>query len=206
MDTSSLGIAEAISLFRDPLIFAKAFWPDVYFYDKQREVIYSVEENDETFVVAGNMLGKDFVAGFISLRYFIIHREVRVITTSVKDDHLRVLWGEIGRYIQSSVIPLTADKGGPLIVNHRDVRKIVEGKECKISYMRGMVSLKGEGLAGHHAAHTLAVVDEASGVEDQAFTQMDTWSKRKLIFGNPNNCPPTQYFRKGCEAGDLVAK
>lgn len=41
----------------DPIKFAKLLWPDVTFYAKQREVIYSVLENDETFVPAGNMLG-----------------------------------------------------------------------------------------------------------------------------------------------------
>lgn len=41
---------------RDPLILAKVLWPDVTFYKEQREAIYSVRDNDETFVVAGNML------------------------------------------------------------------------------------------------------------------------------------------------------
>lgn len=41
----------------DPLAFAKEFWPSVYFYDKQREMIYSVRDNVETYVVAGNKLG-----------------------------------------------------------------------------------------------------------------------------------------------------
>lgn len=41
----------------DPLKFGKALWPHVEFYGKQREVIYSVRDNDATFVPAGNMLG-----------------------------------------------------------------------------------------------------------------------------------------------------
>ncbi len=41
----------------DPLRFAKIQWPAVEFYDKQREVIDSVERNKQTYVVAGNMLG-----------------------------------------------------------------------------------------------------------------------------------------------------
>lgn len=190
----------------DPIIFAKMLWPDVYFYDKQREIIRSVDSNDQTFVVAGNMLGKDYVAGFICLRFFLIHEEVRVVTTSVKDDHLRILWGEIGRFINTSEYPLLVENGGPLIHNHRDISKIVDGKECEISYMRGMVSKKGEGLAGHHAKHTLFVIDEASGVEDVAYTQGETWAKKMLIFGNPNPCPPTHFFRKNVELGDLKAK
>ena len=41
----------------DPIEFAKLLWPDIYFYPKQREIIRSVQEVDETFVPAGNMLG-----------------------------------------------------------------------------------------------------------------------------------------------------
>lgn len=43
--------------FRDPLVFGKLLWPDVEFYDKQRSIIYSVRDNVETVVPAGNMLG-----------------------------------------------------------------------------------------------------------------------------------------------------
>ena len=189
----------------DPLRLATMLWPDVRFYRQQEEVIYSVIENDETYVPAGNMLGKDFVAGFLALWAFLAHPVCRIVTTSVKDDHLRVLWGEIGRFIQTSRYPLTIDKGGILIVNHHDVRKVVNGQRCEISYLLGMVSEKGEGLAGHHAPYTLAVIDEASGVDDLAYRQMDTWARRKLIIGNPNPCPRNHFFRKACEAGDLAA-
>lgn len=41
----------------DPLQLGRILWPDVHFYDKQQEIVYSVWNNDETFVVAGNMLG-----------------------------------------------------------------------------------------------------------------------------------------------------
>jgi hypothetical protein len=172
----------------DPIKLSKILWPHVEFFDKQWEIIYSVVENDLTVVPAGNMLGKDFVSGFIAVYSFLVNPEARIITTSVKDDHLRVLWGEIGRFVQSSRFPLLKDQGGPLIFNHRDIRKIVRGQECKISYLRGMVSEKGEGMAGHHAAFTLGIIDEASGVDDMVYTQMDTWARRILLIGNCNPC------------------
>jgi hypothetical protein len=197
----------------DPLVFGEALWPGVTFYDKQQEIIRSVKRDDETYVPAGNMLGKDFVAGFVALGAFLEPQTflgglnpskiVRVVTTSVKDDHLRVLWGEIGRFIDECKYPLRVEDGGPLIVNHRDIRKVVNGVECKVSYLRGMVSAKGEGMAGHHAPHTLAVIDEASGVDELVYTQMDTWARRKLIIGNPNPC--TNFFYRGVKEGDVVA-
>lgn len=199
---------ERKSLLSDPLGLQKLLWPDVRFYRKQREIVESVERNARTFVPAGNKLGKDFVAGYIAVASVLRHREVRVITTSVKDDHLRVLWGEIGRFIDTARYPLSVDKGGPLIVNFRDVRKMIGPKEdkkmCQISYLRGMVSERGEGMAGHHAEWTLGIVDEASGVDNLVYTQMETWASTILVFGNPNPC--SNFFRQGVEAGDLLAR
>lgn len=131
------------------------------------------------------------------------------MTTSVKDDHLRVLWGEVGRFIQTSLVPLTVEKGGPLIVNHRDIRKLKarrgvpldECEMCEISYMRGMVSEKGEGLAGHHAANTLMIIDEGSGVDDEAYSAGQGWMKRLLVIGNPMPC--VNFFFRGIDGGDL---
>jgi hypothetical protein len=42
----------------DPIEFQKLLWPDITFYDKQKEILYSVLDNNETFVPAGNMLGR----------------------------------------------------------------------------------------------------------------------------------------------------
>ena len=187
----------------DPLVFGKICWPDVVFYDKQREIIYSLKNDDETIVVAGNELGKDFVAGFLVLETFMTHREVRIVTTSVKDDHLDILWGEIGRFIDTSKYPLDSRKGGPLLVNHRHIRKIVNGELCQISYIKGMVSAKGEGMAGHHAEHTLLVIDEASGVDEKVYSIASIWADRVLIFGNPNPC--TNFFYNNVKAGNLAA-
>ncbi len=210
---------------REPLKFGRTMWPDTRFYNKQREVIESVKENRETVVPAANMMGKDYVAGFIALTFFLrpqmyfsvdyirnIQRlrsptnpnphTVRVITTSVKDDHLRVLWGEINRFANNCIFPMDYRKGGPLKIQHRQIRKIVKGgNECDISYLLGMVSEKGEGMAGHHAAYTLQIIDEASGVDDVVYTQGGTWAKKVLAFGNPNPC--NNFFFRGVEEGDL---
>ncbi len=41
----------------NPFAVNRVFWPDSQLYDKQREVVWSVERNRETYVVAGNKLG-----------------------------------------------------------------------------------------------------------------------------------------------------
>lgn len=159
----------------DPMVFKDTFWPDVTFYDEQKDIVYSVLDNDETVCVAGNMLGKDFVSAFIVLWFFLSRTPCRVVTTSADFAQLEdVLWGEMRRFIQNSKYPLEAEKGGPLLINHMKLRKVLNpgepGKQklCGLSYVEARVAKKGEGLLGHHIAdvgdgvpRTLLVVDEA---------------------------------------------
>lgn len=212
---------------RTPLQFGQWLWPHYTFYNKQRACLESLQHNDETHVPAGNQLGKDFIAGFLAVSFFLrpqlyfprdyclmIDRlrsddnpyphTVRIITTSVKDDHLRVLWGEIGRFVQTSRASLNRERGGPLVVNHREIRKIVGKSECPISYLRGMVSDNIEGMAGHHAAYTLIIGDEASGIDDAVYEQAQTWAKKMFFIGNCNPCE--NFFKRAVKGGDLTSK
>lgn len=195
-----------------PLVMLKAWWPHVQIYDKQVEIIESVRDNYETVCVAGNMLGKDFISGFIALHFFLTRTPVRVVTTSADHSQLEaVLWGEIRRWIQTCNKPLTADKGGPIVENHLHLRKLVDGKArrmCGLSYMIGRTAAKGESLLGHHIAETgdgiprtLFVVDEASGVEDIAYERATTWAKRILVIGNPFPC--NNHFKRAVKGGDI---
>ena len=181
----------------DPRAFQRKFWPDVKFYKQQWEVIYSVVENDETFVPAGNMLGKDYVAGFIVLYFFLTRHPCRIVTTSAKDDHLRVLWGEVGRFLDSCAVKLKEKDGGPLIVNHQDLRKIVNGTKCPLSYAMSMVASPQSmaAMQGHHVAktgdgvpRTLFVSDESSSVADAYYQMAKTWMNRSLVIGNTWPC------------------
>ena len=197
----------------DPMKFKEVFWPEVRFFDKQREIIYSVLENDVTLVPAGNMLGKDFVSGFIALWFFLSRHPCRIVTTSADATQLAgVLWGEIRRFIQTSKYPLEAPKG-PLLVNHLHIRKHIDLRICGLSYILGRVSAKGEGLLGHHIAdigdgipRTLFMADEASGVHDLGWERSDTWAKRKLAIGNCySGTPGCTFFKKECQKGNILA-
>lgn len=177
----------------DPLDLARMLWPDVRFYGKQKDILYSVRDDDETFVPAGNMLGKDFVTGFVVLWFFLSRHPVRIVTTSADHAQLEsVLWGEIGRFIQTARVPLSHTKGGPLVVNHLRLRKLVgpalqrdglavgeatpaktaDGKVvrsmCRLSYCIGRVAAKGEGMLGHHIAETGDGVPRTLFVADEA--------------------------------------
>lgn len=173
-------------------------------------MIRSVWHNDETFVPAANMMGKDFVAGFIALAFFLTRTPCRIVTTSVDGTQLgAVLWGEIRRYIQTAEVPLTVEKGGPLISNHCHLRKVVGGQMCGLSYCIGRVAQKGEGMLGHHIAktgdgvpRTLFIADEASGVDNESYRRAKTWANRVLAIGN---CYSTgNFFEEFSEQGDLL--
>jgi len=202
-----------------PLTIARELWPRMKLYPKQEEIILSVWNNDETVVPAGNMLGKDFITGRIVPLFFLLHQPCRIVTTSAKDDHLRVLWGEIGNAISESVVPLDRKKGGPFIITHREIKRFYEGTISDICYVRGMVASADSlaSLQGHHALHTLFVADECSSVPDEYFKMVRTWAsggpgrKRMLLLGNPWPC--NNYFYRAVKGdpatkdpgGDLIA-
>ncbi len=190
----------------DPLELISVLWPKVKIYPKQRDILYSTFENDVTIVPAGNMLGKDFIAGLTVLLFFLTRQPCRIVTTSAKDDHLDVLWGEIHSFIQMSEYPLDYKEGGNLIINQKELKKFHNGKECPKSYCKGMVAsdLTIAALQGHHVAktgdgvpRTLYVIDEASSVKDGYYEKGSTWANRILVIGNTWPC--TNFFFRAVE-------
>lgn len=194
----------------DPLKFKDLLWPDVKFCAKQVEAIYSHVEDDETVVPAGNMLGKDFVAGFLALYDILTRHPYRGVTSSAGEDHLRVLWGEINNFIQTAKHPLDSNKGGPLICQHQALYKIYNGKRCPKSYLLGIVAGHDnlDKLAGHHIANTGDGIwrtcwycDEASSVNDEFYKRVRPWARRMFIFGNPWPCE--NFFKRAVKGGDI---
>jgi len=205
-------MSEASQLITDPLKFATLMWPHVHFYDKQIEVIQSIVDDDMTVVPAGNMLGKDFIAGFIVIWFFLSRTPCRIITTSAKDDHLRVLWGEIKRFVQTAAYPLEVEHGGPLIMHHREIiKRLPDGSTCPLSYVKGMVASADSiaSMQGHHIANTgdgvprtLFISDESSSVADDYWMMASTWTKRALIIGNTWPC--ANFFYKAVNGDPLM--
>lgn len=191
----------------DPLALLGLLWPDDYFYDRQRELIYSVETTPETDVYAGNKLGKDYVTAAIVIAKFLralkVGRTCRIVTTSVKDEHIAVLWGEIGARLGRAKFPLLYQQGGPLVVNNKRITLVGESdNKNPLSYVKGMVAGDDmDAFAGHHAEETLAVGDEASGLDDLVHNKFQGWAARMLFIGNPNPCQ--NFYRRAKREGDL---
>lgn len=72
-----------------------------------------------------------------------------------------------------------------------------------IGALIGLGTAKGEAKAGHHAKHTLLICDEASGLDDDVYTQGATWANHMLMIRNPHEC--RNFYRRGVEAGDVKA-
>lgn len=169
----------------------KLCWPNDRMYDRQIEIVRSVEKFRNTTVPAGNMLGKDWITARICLAYFLSRKPCRIVTSSVDEGQLeKVLWGEIKAAIDSSVVRL------PLVVNHCDIRMVDKyGQEIPKTYLIGRVAAKEEGLLGHHLPkgsmgepRTLMVYDEGSGIPKGFKDKTDTWAHRSLTIGNPYEC------------------
>lgn len=190
----------------DPTAFCALCWPDLQLYDKQVEILYSLRDNYETYVPAGNQLGKDFIAALATLWFFCSRRPCRVVTTSVQAGQLEdVLWSEIRRFIDTSKVRLPIDYKHLYL---RHVRR--DGSYDPLSSCTGRVVRKGESILGRHLPkgpdgepRTLAVFDEASGIDDAAYEKTDSWTHRKLIIGNPFPCQ--NFFYRGVKQGDLPA-
>lgn len=190
----------------DPLAFVRFFWPDVKLYDKQVEVLLSVRDNDETYVPAGNGLGKDYIGGLVALWFYCTRSPARVVTTSVKYEQLKsVLWGEIRSFVESSAQPL------PIQMNDLHIRQILNGKIIPKGELVGITSDRQEATLGRHVARgqdglprTLILFDEASGVSDAVYDSSDTWAHRKLIIGNCWPC--ANFFFRGVQGGDVFSR
>ena len=197
----------------DPIAFVRLVWPKIKLYDKQREILYSVRDNDETVVPAGNMLGKDFISAIVALWFFCTRRPARVVTTSVKFDQLDdVLWGEIRRLIETAEIKL------PIKYNHMKIRQVRDdGTIVPLAELVGQVCSQGESIQGRHSndfiygkvmkwgrdiPRSLVIFDEASGIDDDVYNMVKTWAHRILIIGN---ClPTTNFFYQAVKGGDIL--
>lgn len=202
---------------KDPLCLIRVLWPHIKLWSREEELVYSMWHNRRTVCVAGNMLGKDFTVALGVVCFFLTRELCRVLTTSVDGTQLEsVLWGEIRNLLNTSRVPLDSQRGGPLVVNHLHIRKVhmtgpLKGQECGLSYIRGRVAAKGEGMLGHHIAEqvafddpqTMFVGDEASGLDQVNIEKGETWADRMVLIGNAYEC--SNDFKNWSEGGDQLS-
>jgi len=196
MDTQNLK-----EVLADPVKFTSLCWPDIKLYEKQKEVLYSLRDNIETFVHAANEVGKDFIAGLACVWFFASRTPCRIVTSSSGETQLKsILWGEINERLQTSRFEF------PFDVKDLAIYKLnADGKRCPRSYIIGHVTKVVENFQGHHLPHdkprVLAIFDEASGIKDPFYEAAESWAHRKLVIGNPLNT--TNFFYRCCKRGNI---
>ena len=68
-------------------------------WEKHREILEAMRTNDRIAVASGHSMGKDFLAGMITLDFLCNNFPSVVITTAPTDRQVeKIIWGEISKY------------------------------------------------------------------------------------------------------------
>lgn len=152
------------------------------FWDKQEEIILSVRDNRYTTVRACHDVGKTYIAGRAALWFLYSHPQSIVVSTAPTMRQVEnLLWREIRAAHEGSRQPL----GGEPLKTRLDL--------APDWYAIGASSSDPDKLQGFHAksGNILIIVDEAAGVNEQAFEaiegMMTSEGARMLMIGNPTS-------------------
>jgi hypothetical protein len=130
-----------------------------------------------TYVPTGNMVGKTHVDAGLLLWFLVMHPNCLVLATAPSQTQLEeVLWKEVEHAYHGARVPL----GGRLL---RSPLKVdLGGGWQALAYS----TTKVERFSGHHTADLLAIIDEASGVDDPIYEAIASLNpSRELLTGNP---------------------
>ncbi len=152
------------------------------FWEKQEEIILSVRDNRYTTVRACHDVGKTYIAARTALWFLYSHPQSIVVTTAPTMRQVEnLLWRELRAAHEQSIRPL----GGEPLKTRLDI--------SPDWYAIGASSGDPDKLQGFHAAsgHILVIVDEAAGVNEDAFEaiegMMTSENARLLMIGNPTS-------------------
>ena len=148
------------------------------YWSKQKDILKAIAKHKKVTVRSGHDVGKSFVAADVVLWFLTSFPPAIVITTAPTWRQVeRVLWGEIHQHYIKSKHYL----GGQLLQT--------ELNHSAKHYAAGFSSDKPDAFQGFHEKNVLVVVDEASGVEDNIFEQIESIlsneNARLLLIGNP---------------------
>ena len=172
----------------DPPLFLRENF-NIGLWEKQKEIIDSVRDNERTTVRSGNSLGKSFTAAGVALWFLLTHYPSTVITTAPTDRQVRdIIWREMARMCSSSRLPI----GGEMLQPSK--RLDLEDNW----YAVGFSSDESSRFQGYHNKHILVIVDEPSGVEEFIFESIEGILaggeiRRLLLIGNPMSLSGTYW-------------
>lgn len=184
---------------RDPELFFRHAWPDIYLWDKLLEVIRALLENRRVVVPSGHGVGKTWLAARIALWFLYCHPPAKVITTAPTWPQVEnLLWSEMRKAWADAIFPL----GGIMLLTALKIRE----DWFAIGFStRGKASEREFGtpkFQGYHSPNLLVVLDEAPGVEHAVWTSIETLitgeNNKILADGNPTS--PSGDFYEACKS------
>jgi len=182
MESPLTDLAASLEAVRDdPDGFNEAFLGRPPYWTRQRELCRSVVEYRTTVAYSGNMVGKDFWIAGITLWWLLTRPDSLCIITGPSQTVLgSVTFKEIRRALEGAVLPF----GGKLSKGMKASPAVIE--IAPGWHALGFSTTSVERSSGQHAEHLLAVVEEASGVEDYVFDAIDSLGYERLVcIGNP---------------------
>jgi phage terminase large subunit len=168
----------------DPVFFAERVL-GVHLWQKQKDILYSVRDKENTICVSCNAGGKTFVSAVLVLWFLFAHKDSIVLTTApTYRQVMSVLWAEIEKMYNGAKYPL----GGSFTTG-----KLELGPKW---FALGIPSSEEVRFQGYHAEHILIVFDEAAGIDPPIYTaasgNLTSKNSRWLLIGNPTS--PTGMF------------
>lgn len=186
MSQIEISQAEAIRKLRNASRISPPFFNEWVlgssFEDYQSEIILSVRDNRYTTVRACHDVGKTYIASRTALWFLYSHPQSYVITTAPTMRQVEnLLWRELRAAHEKAKRPL----GGEVLKTRLDI--------APDWFAIGASSGDPDKLQGFHApsGHILIIVDEAAGVNEDAFEaiegMMTSENARLLMIGNPTS-------------------
>ncbi len=164
-----------------PDLFNELILKRAPYWSRQMDLCRSVVKYRTTVAYSGNMVGKDFWIAGIVLWWLLTRPKSLCIITGPSQMVLgSVTFKEIRRCLDGAVLPF----GGKLSSGLKASPAVIEiapGWQAL-----GFSTTNVERSSGQHAGHLLAVVEEASGVDDYVFDAIDSLGYERLVcIGNP---------------------
>ncbi len=187
----------------DPCYFNEAVLRRSRYWRAQEEWARALVDYRVVAVETGNMLGKGFLIGGIVPWFLWTRKDSLVYVCGAGQTQIgSVLWKEIRRAVQgcpfwkAGLLPMVISPG----IKSSPATATIKPGWGAIGFSTSTI----ERASGHHAQHMLVIVDEASGVEDEAWQAIDSLGFSKmLVAGNPIRADGK--FAEICDQGDRDA-
>lgn len=167
--------------YNDPDLYNKAILKRSPYWRRQREIGQSLVKYRQTIVYSGNAIGKDYgVGGWVPWWLGTRANSLAIITGPSQTTLGTITWKEIRKAIDNALFPLGAKvslgaKASPQVVD-------LGGGWQALGYSTTSV----ERASGQHNPKLLAIIEEASGVDDEIWQAIDSLKYiRLLAIGNP---------------------